>query len=68
MKTASNTSVRLLRLQQVIGPEGPIPVSRATWWRGIKDGRFPRPVHIGQRLRVWRESEILALINPDVKE
>lgn len=68
MKITQPFSERLLRLQQVLAPEGPIPVSRSTWWRGIKDGRFPRPVHIGQRLRVWRESEILALINNDVTE
>ncbi|MDE1568798.1 helix-turn-helix transcriptional regulator [Aquabacter sp. P-9] len=53
----------LLRLNQVLAPEGPIPVSRATWWRGVKDGRYPQPVRIGARIRAWRQSDIDALIN-----
>ncbi|WP_127091689.1 helix-turn-helix transcriptional regulator [Aquabacter cavernae] len=65
MKNGWTTPERLLRLQQVIAPDGPIPVSRSTWWRGVKDGRYPQPVIISERIRGWRESEITALYSND---
>ncbi|MFG1413797.1 AlpA family phage regulatory protein [Xanthobacter sp. VTT E-85241] len=54
-------SERLLRLSQVLSPEGPIPVSKSTWWRGVKSGRYPQPIKIGMRITVWRESDINGL-------
>jgi len=39
-----------------------IPVSRSTWWRGIKEGRFPAPVKLGPRTTAWRADDIVALI------
>ncbi len=41
---------------------GLIPVSHATWWRGIKDGRYPQPVKLGARVTAWRVEDIRALI------
>ena len=45
-----------LGLSQIIGnpkadpPLRPIiPVSRSTWWAGVKDGRLPQPVKLGPR-------------------
>lgn len=55
-------SERLLRLSQVLSPEGPIPVSKSTWWRGVKSGRYPQPIKIGMRITVWRESDIIAIV------
>lgn len=51
-----------LRLSAIIGPNGPIPVSKSTWWAGIKDGRFPKPLKLGPRITVWRAEDIRALI------
>jgi predicted DNA-binding transcriptional regulator AlpA len=58
-----------VRLSQIIGnpkadPPIPaiIPVSKSTWWQGIKDGRFPQSVKLGPRTTVWRVSDILHLI------
>ena len=31
-----------VRLSSIIAPSGPIPVSKSTWWQGVKDGRFPK--------------------------
>jgi type I restriction enzyme S subunit len=31
-----------LRLTSILAPKGPIPVSRSTWWAGVKSGRFLR--------------------------
>jgi predicted DNA-binding transcriptional regulator AlpA len=39
-----------------------IPASKSTWWAGIKSGRFPKPVKIGERITVWRVEDIRALI------
>jgi hypothetical protein len=33
-----------VRLPAILAPHGPIPVSKSTWWQGVKDGRFPKPV------------------------
>lgn len=56
----------LLRLNAILGPAGPIPVSRSTWWQGVKDGRFPRPIKLGPRITVWRAEDIAALIERGV--
>ena len=52
----------LLRLSQIIGPGNPIPVSKSTWWQGVKDGRFPKPIKLGPRVKVWRADDIHSLI------
>ncbi|MBN1570620.1 MAG: AlpA family phage regulatory protein [Acidobacteria bacterium] len=39
------------------------PVSRATWWNMVKDGRAPRSVKLGPRTTAWRASEIRELLN-----
>jgi prophage regulatory protein len=51
-----------LRLNQIIAPNGPIPVSRSTWWAGVKSGRFPAPVKLGPRITAWRDVDIAALV------
>lgn len=59
-----------LRLSQIIGnpkaqPPIPaiIPVSKSTWWEGVKSGRYPQPVRtLGLRVTAWRVEDIRALI------
>jgi prophage regulatory protein len=51
-----------LRLRAILAPAGPIPVSKSTWWQGIKDGRFPKPLKLGKRVTVWRVEDIRRLI------
>jgi len=51
-----------LRLRAILAPAGPIPVSKSTWWQGIKDGRFPKPIKLGKRVSVWRVEDIRRLI------
>lgn len=53
---------RLLRLRDIVAPDGPIPVSKSTWWAGVRTGRFPRSVKIGPRITAWREHDIRDLI------
>ena len=51
-----------VRISAIIAPGGPIPVSKSTWWQGVRDGRFPAPVKLGPKTTVWRVEDILALI------
>jgi len=39
-----------------------IPVSKSTWWAGVKSGRYPKPVKLGERITAWRAEDIRALI------
>ena len=51
-----------LRLKSILAPYGPIPVSKSTWWAGVKDGRFPKPKKLGAHVTVWRVEDIRELI------
>jgi prophage regulatory protein len=51
-----------VRLSSILAPAGPIPVSKSTWWAGVRTGRFPKPVKLGRRITVWRVEDIRALI------
>jgi prophage regulatory protein len=50
--------VAFLRLRQVLGR---VPVSKSTWWKGIRERKFPRPVKLSTRTTAWRRSDIDAL-------
>lgn len=54
----SNNTTELLRLPQVLEL---IPVSRATWYAGVKAGIYPQQVKIGLRAVAWRRRDIEAL-------
>lgn len=47
------------RLPQVIHALG---VSRATLWRGVRNGIFPKPIKLTERTTVWRVEDIRAFI------
>jgi predicted DNA-binding transcriptional regulator AlpA len=51
-----------VRLASILAPNGPIPVSKSTWWEGVKSGRFPSPLKLGPRITVWRAEDIHELI------
>ncbi len=52
-----------MRLQDIVKPHGPIPVSRSAWWAGVKSGRFPKPVKLGPRTTAWRVADIRQFID-----
>lgn len=59
--------VGYLRLPQIIGDPKKgipplIPVSRATWWRGVASGQYPAGVLLGPRTRAWSVESIRNLI------
>lgn len=60
-----------LRINDIIGCKatdkkpairGLYPVSRSTWWNGVRSGRYPQPVRIGERCTAWRAEDIKNLI------
>lgn len=50
----------LLRLPQVLQI---VPIPKSSWWRGVKEGRFPQGIKLGPRTTAWKASEIDALID-----
>lgn len=57
----------LLRLSSILAPHGPIPVSKSTWWAGVKSGKYPQPVKLGVRITAWRAEDIQALVDQGAK-
>jgi len=56
-----------LRLTQIVGDKKAgiapiIPVSKSTWWAGVKSGRYPQSVKLSERCTAWRVEDIRALI------
>ena len=63
------TSDEILELTEIIGgvvegskTRGLFPVSRSTWFRGIKSGIYPKPIRLSPRRVGWRRSDIEKLI------
>ena len=54
-----------VRLSQILAPKGPIPVSKSTWWLGVKDGRFPKSYKLGPRTTVWKVEDIRAMFEAE---
>ena len=61
---------RLLRLKQIIGDpkanppiKAIIPISKSSWWEGVKTGRYPKAIKLGANTTVWREDDVRRLID-----
>lgn len=59
----------LARLEMIIGdkradpPIQPvIPVSKSTWWEGVRSGRFPPAVRVNKAVSAWRWEDIHRLL------
>lgn len=57
----------LVRLAEILAPNGPIPVGKSTWWAGVASGRFPQPLKLGPRTTCWRAEDIRTLIEAGVR-
>jgi prophage regulatory protein len=59
-----------IRLPQIIGDQkadppipAVIPISKSTWWKGIKTGIYPKPSKkFGPRIAAWDVKDIRALL------
>jgi len=52
-----------MRLKDILAPRGPLPISRSTWWAGVKSGRYPSPIKLGPRITAWRAEDIQRLLD-----
>ena len=43
-----------------------IPISKTSWWQGVRDKKFPQPVKLGPRTTCWRARDIMALVEQGV--
>ena len=64
METAE-IGLRLLPIAAVVEKAG---ISRPYIWKLIRQGGFPRPLHLGKRARAWRSDEIDAWIEARTAE
>ncbi len=56
-------SGQLLRLPEVLAR---VQVSKSTWWKGVKERRFPSPVYVTNRSPRWRLDDINRLMKDGV--
>ncbi len=66
MKTKTFPDIGFIRLPDIIGNKdnpGIIPISRSSWYKGIEEGRYPKPVKLGERASAWRVEDIRKLID-----
>lgn len=49
-----------LRLPQVLSL---FPVSKSSWYAGVKAGKYPKAIKLGQRTTAWSAESIIALID-----
>ena len=49
----------LLRIKQVLQF---VPVSRSSWWKGVKEGRYPQPLKLSARVTCWKATDIRRIV------
>ena len=56
---------RVIRIGQLASAKnrvGRLPVSAATLWRWVKEGKFPKPFKLGVNVTVWDLDQIEAFV------
>jgi hypothetical protein len=38
------------------------PVGRSSFWKGVKDGKYPQPLKLGERATAWRATDVINTI------
>ncbi len=59
MKFNSLPETGFVRLPAVLAV---FPISKSSWWHGVRTGRFPAAVKLGPRTTCWRVEDIRKLI------
>ena len=58
----SQRVIRVAELATTKDNPGMLPVSPATIWRWVREGRFPKPFKLGDSVTVWNADEVNAFI------
>jgi len=60
---------RLVRIKEIVGDKkadppvpGLLPIGKSHFWAGVKSGKFPPPLKLGERTTCWRLSDILQIV------
>lgn len=40
-----------------------IPIGKTSFYKLVKDGKFPQPIKLGANTTVWRNSDVLAWLD-----
>lgn len=64
----SHRIIRIADLATTPKKSGILPVSPATIWRWVRDGKFPKPFKLGASVTGWHADEIDAFIAACRKE
>ncbi|MEF3073947.1 AlpA family phage regulatory protein [Methylobacter sp. Wu1] len=63
----ANNNLGFYRVWDIVGSKSRgvpplIPISKRTWEKGVAEGKYPKPVGLGERAIAWRKSDIHELI------
>lgn len=66
MQTNQNES--FLRVWQITGDAKKgitpiLPIGRSTFLAGVRSGKYPKPLKLGEKTTVWRKSDIQKLVD-----
>jgi prophage regulatory protein len=65
--TREQTTPAYLRIWQIVGDKKRgikplLPIGKSTFLLGVKSGKYPKPIRLGERTVAWRESDINDLL------
>ena len=63
MQENSLSEIGFVRLAQIVGPAGIIPISRSSFLARVKSGEFPGPVRLGPKTVGWRVADIRGVVD-----
>jgi predicted DNA-binding transcriptional regulator AlpA len=55
--------IRVADLATTKGKAGLLPVSPATVWRWVREGKFPKPFKLGESVTVWDAAAVEEFIS-----
>ena len=50
--------IRVAEIATTKSKKGLLPVSPATVWRWVREGKFPKPFKLGESVTVWDAAEV----------
>lgn len=62
------TTLAYLRIWHIVGDKKRgikplLPIGKTTFLEGVKSGKYPKPVKLGERTNAWRKADIDNLLS-----